>query len=138
MKTTASLAAALLFVGFGATACGGSDGSGAPEDASKDEFCQSFLALDEDANVADTAEAFKKVGTPSDISDDARKGFEFIIDNAKKLDDLGDTGDDAAAVEKEFGKDAASQTIAFGQYVVSTCMGDMQDQMDDLPSDFPS
>lgn len=144
MKKTASLAAALLFVGFGTTACGGSKGSAAPEDASKEDFCTAlagFADSEDESKLQDHVDDLTETGTPSDISDDARKGFEYMVDNAKKIDES-DPDLDQAVMESEFGVDVVKQVTAFGQYYLQTCMGDemqdLQDQMDDLPSDSPS
>ncbi len=84
------------------TACGGGGASGAPEDASKDDFCQAYQAepdlgdsLDE-ASPEEQAKAikdaldkladdFEEVGTPEDIPDDAREGFEVSLDSARDI-----------------------------------------------------
>jgi hypothetical protein len=112
-RLAALTAPALLALSL--TACGGG-GGGAPDDASKDEFCSSYLSIgtetggdiDPDASPEDQAKAYKDslkkvtdkltdVGTPQDIPDDARDGFEVMV-NA--VDDL-DEGDIQKAIEDE-------------------------------------
>jgi hypothetical protein len=124
MKKTASVAASLLLVGFGATACGGGGADSAPKDASVEDFCTAlsgFPGGSADRKVADVADKLKEVGTPASIPDDARKGFEFIIDNASKIDDLGDKLGDQQAFEDAFSKDAATQLLALFTYYGTTC-----------------
>ena len=119
-------AASLLLVAGTATACGGDggDAGGAPEDASVEEFCKPFTdaQADEDAKVADVADELNHVGTPEDIPDDARKGFEFLIDNAEDLDKNGDDLDDEEAFKDKYGDDAFAQIEAFIDYLAKTCV----------------
>ncbi|MEO9322427.1 hypothetical protein ABFT23_03000 [Nocardioides sp. C4-1] len=102
MSRLAALAApAVLLASL--TACGGDDGSDAPDGASKEDFCEAYQAepalddIDPDASPREQAEAIvgavqeatdrlAEVGTPDDIPDDAREGFETIIDVANDLD----------------------------------------------------
>lgn len=87
-------AAALLSVGL--AACGG-----APSDASEKDFCEQVgEKAGEEFNEAfadgdwdklaeltkEYAEEAEEVGTPEDIPDDAREGWEIQIDKAKNLD----------------------------------------------------
>ena len=133
MLKTASVAASLLLMGFGATACGGGGADSAPKDASVEDFCGALTGFGNDTDnrkVADVADKLKEVGTPDGIPDDARKGFEFIIDNASKIDDLGDKLDDQQAFEDAFSKDAATQLVALFTYYGTTCAS--------LPSDTPT
>ena len=117
-------AASLLLIAGMTTACGGDDGAGAPEDASVDEFCKPFTdaQADDDAKVADVADELNQVGTPEDIPDDARKGFEFLIDNAEDLDKTGDDLDDEEAFKDKYGDDASAQIEAFIDYLAKTCV----------------
>lgn len=104
-----------------AASCG-SDGasSGAPDDASRQDFCEAFLAdpdeLDSDdpeaaADAAhEYADSLAEVGTP-DVSDEARRGFELYVDlladvDASDVEELADqdpsdvfSGDDLDAFE---------------------------------------
>src|SRR5690349_5488407 len=102
IRARLTLTSAVLLVGTVTSACGG--GGGAPSDASKDGFCEAANSLMSDLMPADTttpelpsdedmAKAVKdwgsrmeEVGTPEGISDDARKGFESVVDQAKEID----------------------------------------------------
>ena len=130
-------AAALLALSL--SACGG----GAPTDASKKDFCEAVndedrekeygeAALAEDYDkVADLlheqADEVEKVGTPEDIPDDAREGFEITIEKAKDV-----SGDDIkkAAAEQnenlgvEFSKDEQDKVDAYDEYEAKTCSDD--------------
>ena len=154
IRARLTLTSAVLLVGAVTSACGGG-GGGAPSDASKDGFCDAANSLmsdlmPEDLSTAelpsdqDMAQAVKdwgsrmeEVGTPEDISDDARKGFESVVDQAKEIDasdfsmdnleDLEQGGADASAEEKK-------QAEAFGTYLTDTCGNPMDDmEMPELP-----
>jgi hypothetical protein len=93
------------------SACGG----GPPTDASKGDFCDDVVnaepdlsGLDPEASPEEQAKAFKEeldkitekaeeIGTPEDIPDDAREGFEITIDKANDLDE----GDLEKAIEDQ-------------------------------------
>jgi len=126
MKKTTALAISLLLVGFGTTACGGDSAADAPKDASVEDFCAALNGLDDDTDdskVADHLDDMKKVGTPSDIPDDARKGFEFLIDHATELDEKQDELVDRAAFDRTFGSDASVQFLALFSYISTKCAG---------------
>lgn len=147
IRTRLTLASAVLLVGTVTSACGG--GSGAPTDASRDGFCEAANSLLADLVPEDTgttpempsdedmAEAVKdwgaemeEVGTPEDISDDARAGFEVVVDQAQDIDasdfsaenleELGQGGADASQEEQD-------QADAFGDYLTETCGNPMDD-----------
>jgi len=153
IRARLTLTSAVLLVGTVTSACGGS--GGAPSDASKDGFCEAANSLMSDLMPADTttpelpsdedmAKAVKdwgsrmeEVGTPEGISDDARKGFESVVDHAKEIDaedfsmdhleELEMGGADASAEEKK-------QAEAFGNYLTDTCGNPMDDiEMPELP-----
>lgn len=102
LSRVAALAApAVLLVSL--TACGGDDGSDAPESASKEDFCEAYDAepdlegIDPSASpeeqadaivtaIQDATDRLAEVGTPEDIPDDAREGFEVVIEVANNLD----------------------------------------------------
>jgi hypothetical protein len=103
-----------------AAACGSDDAAGAPEDASRAEFCETFLAEPDDFGSDDAdaaadaaheyADSLAEVGTPG-VSDEARRGFELYVDlladvDASDVEDLADqepsdvfSGDDLEAFE---------------------------------------
>ena len=148
IRTRLTMTSAVLLVGALTSACGG--GSGAPTDASEKEFCDTQSSLLEDLlpedmtnpevpSNEDMAEAVKdwgaeleEVGTPEDISDDARAGFEAVIEQARdidasdftieKLEELEQGGEDATAEVKK-------QAEAFSDYLTETC-GNPMDNLD--------
>jgi len=156
IRARLTLTGAVLLVGTVTSACGG--GGGAPSDASKDGFCEAANSLVSDLmpddlttgelpSDQDMAQAVKdwgsrmeEVGTPEDIPDDARKGFESVVDQAKdidaadfSMDDLEDVeggGADASAEEKK-------QAEAFDTYLTETCGNPMDDiklpEMPEIP-----
>ena len=148
-----TLTGAVLLVGAVTSACG--EGGGAPTDASKDGFCEAANSLmsdllpedlstpelpsDEDMAqaVKDWGSRMEEVGTPDDIPDDARKGFETVVEQAKeidaadfsieKLEELEQGGADAS-------KEVEEQADAFGDYLTETCGNPMDDiEMPELP-----
>lgn len=149
-RTRLTASAAVLLIGAAASACGGGGaGGGAPADASEKEFCQTQTSLLEDLMpdmsstelpsdeqmakaVKDWGAKIEKVGTPEDISDDARKGFERIVEMAdeidasdfsiEKLEQLEAGGKDASA-------EARKQADAFEKYLTDTC-GNPLDNLD--------
>ena len=147
-RTRLVVSGAVLLVGAVASACGGG-GSGSPDDASQKDFCQTQTSLLEDLmpdlsnpelpSDEDMAKAVKdwgtkidEVGTPEDISDDARKGFERVVEMAddidpadfsiEKLEDLEAGGEEASA-------EARKQADAFEKYLTETC-GNPLDNLD--------
>lgn len=156
MTVRARLTTVVLLVGAITSGCGG--GGGAPSDASPDGFCEAANSLLTDVVPDDlgtpelptdeqVAEAVKdwgsrmeEVGTPEDIPDDARKGFEAVVDEAREIDaadfsvddleDLGSGGDDAS-------EEVRQQADAFGDYLTETCGNPLDDlempEMPDMP-----
>lgn len=138
LKRYAGAGSAAVLLAFSLTACGG---SGAPSDASTDDFCEAFNGqveafsdIDPESSEADQAEAIvdglqkwsddlEEVGTPEGISDDAREGFEITV---KEIGDL-----DADDVEKslkdgnsdfaEISKDDEKKAEAFNKYASEEC-----------------
>lgn len=128
-----ALVAATLVLVAGTTAgCGGSDGP--PADASKDDFCGNFKSISEDLGklgadakdsdivkaVKDAGKKLEATGTPSSISDDARKGFELEV---KKIDGLDDNAgkDDIEKLDSGLSDSEQKQVDAFNKYVDDTC-----------------
>lgn len=153
-RTRLALSSAVLLVGAVTTACGGG-GSGAPADASEEEFCDAQSSLLEDLlpedmttpempsnedmaqSVQDWGAEIEEVGTPEDIPDAARAGFEAIVEQAKdidaadfdteKLEELEMGGADASAEVKE-------QAQAFSDYLTETCGNPMDNlEMPEMP-----
>ena len=116
MRRLALASAGLMLLG-GLTACGGS-----PDDASKGDFCNAFKKVGKTGSsdfkkFQDTVAEFGDVGTPKEISDDARKGFEFLIDKAGSADNE----KDFKKVGDNLSKDEEKQIKAFSEYAAKTC-----------------
>jgi hypothetical protein len=148
IRARLTLTSAVLLVAALTAACGGG-GSGAPGDASEDGFCEAADSLltdlvpddlsapevpsDEDMAraVKDWGTRMEEVGTPEDISDEAREGFEAVLArieeieasdfSAENLEELGNGGAEAS-------EEVQRQAEAFGDYVTETC----GDPMDDI------
>ena len=96
IKRLAGTAGAGVLLAFSLTACGGG-ASDAPDDASKEDFCDAYNSssdLGEDASAEEQVEAAKDqadkiidVGTPEDMSDDEREGFEIFTDAVKDINE---------------------------------------------------
>lgn len=149
---------AALLVGAATSACGGGgSGGGAPTDASEEDFCQTQTSLLEDLMPADMtnpelpsdekmakavqdwARKIEDVGTPEDISDDARKGFEAIVEQADKVD-ASDFSIEKLEELEAGGKDASAearkQADAFEKYLTETCGNPLDDlEMPELPAE---
>lgn len=150
-RRLAALAAPALLVML-LTACGG----GAPTDASVEEFCNAYNAepdLDESLATASPDEQadaivdalktlvddFEEVGTPEDIPDEAREGFEISIDAAKDVnaDDVKTALEDGDTdpFESLVGEDDQAKVDAFDTYASDTCSDSSGDE---APSDSES
>ncbi|WP_309649265.1 hypothetical protein [Nocardioides sp.] len=135
---TAGAASVLALVLAG---CGGGGASGAPTDASQDEFCEkyttgflnAFEEIDPEASEQEQAEAIleslktwaddmSEVGTPDDMSDEARDGFELTIESIQDLnaDDLQDE-EAMAELEDELSGDDKEAAAALQTYVTDNC-----------------
>lgn len=125
-------AVVLLALALPLSACGG-----APTDASKSDFCAAVTdrswaddlgaAPDGDA-IVDGLEGWgddlAETGTPDDIPDEAREGFDITVDYLGDLDpaDFDDLDDvDPAA---DLTSDEEEKVEAFNEYVAATCVPD--------------
>lgn len=98
--------------------CGGS-----PDDASKADFCDAVdavLDFDDFGEAQDAYNELKDVGTPKDIGDDAREGFEISVDAVLDADDK----DEVRAAYDDLGDDEKEQVEAFNEYADETCAGE--------------
>jgi hypothetical protein len=122
----ALLAASLVLVAGTATACGG----GAPTDASEKDFCAAITKVGESygddpekpaiKDIKDSVADLGDVGTPEGIPDDAREGFEIVVDAIAGLDD--DASDeDLKKAGEDFSGDDEKKSDAFDEYVSETC-----------------
>jgi hypothetical protein len=143
------------------TACGGSDGSDgsdgssgaqAPDDASTDDFCEGFNSLfekvlgqatsgDSSAMISalkEWAGDMEDIGTPSDMPEDARHGFELFIDQAENLDEDASL-EDLQNLGEDFSEEDQADGEAFGTWTQENCPLDLPGiGSSDLPSIDPS
>jgi hypothetical protein len=153
IRARLTLAGAVLLVGAVTSACGG--GSGAPSDASEDGFCEAANSLmsdllpedmgtpelpsDEDMAqaVKDWGSRMEEVGTPEDIPDDARKGFEAVVGQAKEIDAADFSMEKLEELEKggaDASQEVEEQADAFGDYLTETCGNPMDDiELPEIP-----
>lgn len=101
--TAVGLAAALTLTGCGSDP----DGSTAPTEASKGEFCEVVSSLDP-SDADRVVDDLLETGTPAGIPGDARAGFEVMIEKA--------TEDSISDADQE-------KVAAFLAYVTDTCAG---------------
>ena len=131
LQRPALAAASAAFLTFSLAACGG----GPPDDASKDEFCgvindpKYFEDLDENSDeqdyldaVQELADDLRDVGTPDDISDDAREGFEIQLDAVDELEaeDINFEGDEDP-LQEGLSDDEKEKVDAYTEYEDKTC-----------------
>ncbi|GCD90081.1 hypothetical protein [Nocardioides sp. LS1] len=137
VRSRVALAASALVLAGSLTACGGGGGdkaSDAPASASKDEFCTAYNSLFDafkdntsapsDSEtvkaIKDWAAKMKETGTPQDIPDDARRGFEAIIDTVAKIKDDA-TQDEIKALTGALNSSDQKDTEAFGTWATDLC-----------------
>ena len=135
--------AALLVLSL--SACGDDDegdgGSDAPAGAPQEEFCDAFNAVFADIASIQTqptaeqwsalqgkVEKLGEVGTPEDISDDNRDGYEVLV-KAVTETDYDDNLDFTAAIPGASESEQAKAT-SFVSYAATLCT-----DLDDLPSE---
>lgn len=130
MKKLALLAASLVLVAGAAAGCGG----GPPTDASTEDFCKSFDDLESSLNeldpeasdgdivaaLKDGVEQLREVGTPEDMPDDAREGYDISTQSILDLDDDAEEAD-LDKVEEEFSDEEKEQSEAFETYLDENC-----------------
>ena len=116
-------------------------GDDAPDNASKKDFCDAFEAVgnagDDFDKGKERLQDLKDTGTPEDIPDDAREGFDILLD---VVDDA-DTTDDLDKAAGDLSKDDTKKVEAFTTYTIKKCtdLGDLPSDMPtELPSDLPS
>jgi len=130
MFTTKVASAAALLVLLGATAaCGSSDSSSAadaagPTDADKTSFCDTFQKLSDSTTPQEAAAAFQEVGTPSDIAEDERAGYEVLVTNLGKMADDAKSSD-LTAMEQSLSATDQKNVVAFVTYLTKECVGDL-------------
>ena len=153
----ALLAASLVLVAGSGVACGGEGGSSgassedAPSDASTADFCGVFddfyqvvgeLGAEAEnseliAALKDTGEDLEQVGTPEDISEEGRAGFELTVQTIEDLDEDA-TEKDLEDLEKDFSEEETAQSEAFDKYLSETCQeptGETPEEPTEEPSE---
>ena len=131
-------------------------GGGPPDDASIKDFCGAFDGLTEallgslDLGATEREQAgavvdvlqgwaadLEKVGTPADIPDAAREGFEVLIETAQDLPDDASISD-LEALEGELSGSDREAVEAFTGYASDTCPSALPGLPSGAPSDLPS
>jgi hypothetical protein len=135
LKTAALTVAGLALALSGLAGCGGddSDGGGAPTSASKDDFCATFESLEKDMQdldpsdvdaaigaIRDAGQKLEDTGTPEDIPDDARAGFDFIVETINGIDDDASI-EDLAKIGQDLSDSDEANSKAFDEYLSDTC-----------------
>ena len=145
-RTRTALSSLALLVGASLSACGG----GAPGDASEQEFCDAQGSLFSDIDLGDAgdlpsdedlAKAFRdwgkeleSVGTPENMSDDARAGFEDLVSDVEDVDAEDFSEEGLQQQLDDLSDETGDKAQAFTEYVNETCSGLMGDLGDvDLP-----
>jgi hypothetical protein len=114
------------------------DESGPPRDASVEAFCAAYFDLfsgamheidpaasareqeqEQVAALRAWAEELAEVGTPADMPEEARQGFELVIGAARTLDD--DAVDNLAELGDRFTERERASTGALEQYATRSC-----------------
>jgi len=130
VRKTMAAAAVLLATAGGLTACGGGDSGsgggsagGSPTDAAQDEFCNTLQNTGSEAKPSDVAAQMKSIGTPSDINDSARHGFEVLVDKMSQIDSANPSDSDIAKIAQDFKSQDLADVQAFISYYVQECAG---------------
>src|SRR5689334_3586804 len=98
-------AMAMVLAG-GLTGCGGNS-SASSAGPSKADFCRTFNQLGSKSSPQHAADELTRVGTPSDISAGARRGFEVLVDHLRDLPATARPGDVTDMVRNLHSQDAA-------------------------------
>ncbi len=154
MKRISLVAVLLLLLGLVAAGCGGggddsaADGGGgvadAPKNASVEDFCGAFLDLIQQASAAgdmtdaeqvalakDLAAKLQKVGTPEDMPEDAREGFEKALQLINDLDEDA-TPEEMEQANEDLTEEEQANQEALSTYISEKCMSQL------MPSASPS
>lgn len=118
-------AAGLALAATALTACGGA--SSAPEDASEEDFCKAFMDIPTPAEgedmpsqdaVDEYVEKVQETGTPKDMPDDARKGWETWVGMMEDVD-VDDSEEELEKKTEEFEDDEDFKALQ--EYAGETC-----------------
>lgn len=146
----ALLVATTLVVAGSLTACGGGDGgSSAPTSASTDDFCTAYNSLFDSISATeppsdaesvqalrDWADELEQTGTPKEMSEAARRGFEVVVKTVQSVDKDASQAD-IQKLSDDFTADETSDSEAFGKYATETCPTPMPDmpEIPEMPSE---
>lgn len=121
-------AAALVLAAGSLSSCGGP-----PTDASKSEFCGAFQSFEkstqnfnegDDAKIIkalkDFGDKLKDIGTPSNIPDSARAGFEKTLEQIDKLKDDAKVSE-LSKLDDELSSQEKKNSDAFDKYLGDEC-----------------
>lgn len=122
------------------TGCSDSDGDSADGGtASLDDFCEEFNDLVDEVLEAGTDDAdamvravrewaadIEEVGTPEEMPDDARHGFELFVDKAADLDE-GMGLEDLQNLGRDLSEDDQADGLAFTEWTQENCPLEQQD-----------
>jgi hypothetical protein len=132
--------AAMLLVAGATAACG----SGAPTDASADEFCETYVKRyelkDPSADdIQDYADELEETGTPDDASDEEREGFEIQLDYLKDIKNDEDI-EKLQEEDSDLSKDDEEKAEAFDKYASKKCEDEINEALgvpdsDEVPTD---
>lgn len=110
-------AGAALLAGF-LTACGGP-----PEDAEKQDFCEVIEGIENFEEFDEAVELYEElesIGTPEDIGEVAREGFEITVETVLAADDR----DDVEQAYEDLSAGDKDRVDAFSEYARETCLED--------------
>jgi hypothetical protein len=131
IKRPAVALGSAVLLAFSLSACGG-----APTDASKADYCEAvndtswIEGLDSENpdeekfvdGLKDYAAELEEVGTPEDIPDDAREGFEIQLDSVDDIDaDDIDFESEEDPFEAGLSDDEKEKVDAYNEYESETC-----------------
>ena len=100
---------------------------GPPTDASVNDFCDvidDFPTSFNQQEMEDYLERLKDTGTPEDIPDDAREGFEVSIELLEEIDfdaDDQEIADDVEERRDDLSDEEQDDLEAFDEYQTETC-----------------
>jgi hypothetical protein len=130
------LTVSLLVAGALTAGCGGDGGDGEQDDAERvttAEFCEAYNSFYDSFDtgeapsdsesvrlIQDWADEMESTGTPEDIPDEARDGFEVVLETIDNIP--GDaTEDDVAKLSEDITEAEQDASQAFGEWATETC-----------------
>lgn len=146
-------AASLVLTALAAVGCGGQ----APADASQEKFCGAYDSLFEDmgamaepdegeliATIKAWGRRMQETGTPEDIPEEARRGFESSMEMIEELDEE-TTAEDFDKLDEQLSDAERDAVEAFDTWTTETCGSPLDDmelpdmpELPEVPSDLPT